>query len=239
MICSSCFPWKLFYVTSVLEKESLLLSPRLYTLPNPLSSKLAIHRPLQRLHLNRTPIPQTNQAHKNMPPATSPPTTSQPVGYIGLGNAGYSLASNLPKSGYHLLVHDSDPAKAQKAASEWPNTTTAATSNSTGVPSPSAFADCEVIITMLPQGAIVRDVLLGPSGIALSLKPGTMIIDTSSSSPFSTHALGAELALLPNKPILVDPPPSRRRTCTPPTPEKAPSWSAAIPPQPTPPSNPP
>jgi len=47
---------------------------------------------------------------------------------------------------------------------------------------------------MLPQGKIVREVLLGPQGIASSLQPGTIIIDTSSSSPFDTQALGAELA---------------------------------------------
>lgn len=121
-----------------------------------------------------------------MPPTNTSPTTKT-VGYIGLGNAGYSMASNLPKSGYNLVVHDADSSKAQKAASEWKNTTA-----SNG--EPSAFADCEVIITMLPQGKIVREVLLGPKGIASALKPGTIVVDTSSSSPFDTQALGAELA---------------------------------------------
>lgn len=97
------------------------------------------------------------------------------------------MASNLPKAGYNLVVHDADLNKAQKAASEWKNTTA-----SNG--DPVAFADCEVIITMLPQGKIVREVLLGAKGIAPALKPGTIIIDTSSSSPFDTQALGKELA---------------------------------------------
>lgn len=123
-----------------------------------------------------------------MPPTTIHPSTNpRTVGYIGLGNAGYSMASNLPKAGFHLIVHDADSSKAQKAASEWQNTTA-----SKG--EPSAFADCEVIITMLPQGKIVREVLLGSEGIAPALKPGTIIVDTSSSSPFDTQALGAELA---------------------------------------------
>jgi 3-hydroxyisobutyrate dehydrogenase-like beta-hydroxyacid dehydrogenase len=133
-----------------------------------------------------------------MPPTASSSTTTTPIGYIGLGNAGYSLASNLPKAGYHLVVHDTDPSKAQKAAREWKNTTAAASaaasdgSSSNGLAS--AFANCSMIITMLPQGKIVREVLLGASGIAPSLKPGTIIIDTSSSSPFDTQALGKELA---------------------------------------------
>ncbi|KAM0712061.1 hypothetical protein Q7P37_011155 [Cladosporium fusiforme] len=121
-----------------------------------------------------------------MPPTTSTPTTKT-VGYIGLGNAGFSMASNLPKAGYQLVVHDVDTSKAQKAASEWPNTIA-----SNG--EPAAFADCEVIVTMLPQGKIVREVLLGSQGIASALKPGTIIVDTSSSSPYDTKALGAELA---------------------------------------------
>lgn len=121
-----------------------------------------------------------------MPPTSTNPSTKT-VGYIGLGNAGFSMASNLPKAGYQLVVHDADLSKAQKAASSWPNT-----SASNG--SPAAFADCEVIVTMLPQGKIVREALLGSQGIAPALKPGTIIVDTSSSSPYDTQVLGAELS---------------------------------------------
>ncbi|KAF2767136.1 6-phosphogluconate dehydrogenase C-terminal domain-like protein [Teratosphaeria nubilosa] len=47
---------------------------------------------------------------------------------------------------------------------------------------------------MLPNGKIVKEALLGEIGIARALKPGTIIIDTSSSSPFDTIALGKKLA---------------------------------------------
>ena len=53
--------------------------------------------------------------------------------------------------------------------------------------------DVEVIVTMLPQGKIVREALLGENGIASGLKKGAIIIDTSSSSPFDTRSLGADL----------------------------------------------
>lgn len=123
-----------------------------------------------------------------MPPFTNGhPPAVKTVGYIGLGNAGYSMASNIPKSGYNLIVHDADSAKVQRAASEWPNT-------SAWNGDPSHFRDCEVIVTMLPQGKIVRDVLLGKSNIASGLQPGTIVVDTSSSSPFDTLELGRELA---------------------------------------------
>jgi 3-hydroxyisobutyrate dehydrogenase-like beta-hydroxyacid dehydrogenase len=108
------------------------------------------------------------------------------VGYIGLGNVGLSMAGNLPKNGYHLVVHDQDQAKVRRAVSEWENTIFGS--------SPAAFADCSVIITMLPHGGVVRDVLLGSSGIASSLKTNTIIVDTSSSPPLDTQFLGKDLA---------------------------------------------
>jgi 3-hydroxyisobutyrate dehydrogenase-like beta-hydroxyacid dehydrogenase len=121
------------------------------------------------------------------------------IGYIGLGNAGFSMSSNLPKNGYNLVVHDLDQAKVKRATTEWRNTASASNN-------PSAFADCDLIITMLAHGGIVREVLLGSEGIASVLKPGTLIVDTSSSSPRDTKALGAELSKLPNALRLIDSP---------------------------------
>jgi len=109
------------------------------------------------------------------------------VGYIGLGNAGFSMASNLPKAGYKLVVHDADTARADRAAQEWKNTVA-----SQG--KADAFSECEIIVTMLPHGKVVREVLFGDNGIAKALKSGTIVVDTSSSSPFDTVSLGKELA---------------------------------------------
>lgn len=86
------------------------------------------------------------------------------VGYIGLGNAGFSMASNLPKNGFNVVVHDIDTEKVQKAAKEWKNTTA-----SDG--SAESFKGCDMIVTMLPQGKVVREVIIG-KGIDKVLKPG-------------------------------------------------------------------
>jgi 3-hydroxyisobutyrate dehydrogenase-like beta-hydroxyacid dehydrogenase len=88
------------------------------------------------------------------------------VGYIGLGNAGYPMAACLAKKGYRLAVLDADPARGIKFVEEYPK---CRVSSSVGV----AFNDCEVVITMLPNGKVVREVLLGNHGIASHLKPGT------------------------------------------------------------------
>ena len=87
------------------------------------------------------------------------------VGYIGLGKAGASMASNIPRAGFHLVVRDADPEREQKFARENKNTTVAE-------PGPDGFKDVDVLVTMLPQGKIVREVVLGENGIAKSLKPG-------------------------------------------------------------------
>ncbi|KAJ4301091.1 hypothetical protein N0V90_003181 [Kalmusia sp. IMI 367209] len=111
------------------------------------------------------------------------------IGWIGLGNAGYPMASCLAKKGHRLLVRDADPARGIAFVEEYPKSRVATLD-------PDSFQNCEVVVTMLPNGRVVREVLLGEYGIAPHLKPGSAVIDTSSSSPFDTRALGLELSRL-------------------------------------------
>ncbi|KAF1995201.1 2-hydroxy-3-oxopropionate reductase [Amniculicola lignicola CBS 123094] len=113
----------------------------------------------------------------------------QNIGYIGLGNAGFPMAACLAKKGYRLVVRDADPAKGIMFEGDYPHCRVATSA-------PESFSECAVVITMLPNGKVVRDVLLGEHGIAGHLKPGSIVIDTSSSSPFDTKELGAELKKL-------------------------------------------
>ena len=87
------------------------------------------------------------------------------VGYIGLGSAGYSMAACLAKKGYNLTVRDADPSPASRFVRQYPQCRVAA-------PGPEAFQECDVVITMLPNGDVVREVLLGENGIAKYLQPG-------------------------------------------------------------------
>ena len=121
------------------------------------------------------------------------------VGYIGLGNAGYPLASTLARAGYHTVVQDADPERAKRFASEHSNSQVA-TSDA------NAFHDVDVLVTMLPNGEIVRDVLLGKEGVAKSMKDGAVIVDTSSSSPFHTRETGRMLSELNSSLTLIDSP---------------------------------
>lgn len=121
------------------------------------------------------------------------------VGYIGLGNAGYPLASTLARAGYYMVVQDADPERMKKFASEHANSE-AATDND------EAFQNVDVLVTMLPNGEIVRDVLLGEKGVARMMKNGAVIVDTSSSSPFHTRETAKMLEAVNPNLTLVDSP---------------------------------
>lgn len=111
------------------------------------------------------------------------------VGWVGLGNAGYPMAACLAKKGYRLLVRDAAPARGIEFVEEYPKCRVATSD-------PDSFQNCRLVVTMLPNGKVVNDVLLGAQGIAPHLKPGSIVVDTSSSSPFDTRALGLELSRL-------------------------------------------
>lgn len=108
------------------------------------------------------------------------------VGFIGIGNMGWPMATNLVKAGHEVLVHDATASRSAEFAR---------TQGGTAVSTPADFASIEVLVTMLPTGAIVREALTDPNaGVARHLKPGTLVIDMSSSEPAGTRALGEELA---------------------------------------------
>lgn len=111
------------------------------------------------------------------------------IGWVGLGNAGYPMAACLAKKGHRLLVRDADPARGIDFVEEYPKCRVATSD-------PDSFQHCDLVFTMLPDGKVVYEVLLGRHGIAPHLKPGSVVIDTSSSSPFDTRALGLELSRL-------------------------------------------
>ena len=107
------------------------------------------------------------------------------VGFVGLGNMGWPMAANLHAAGFSLVVRDADAAPQARFAAEHPDALTA--------DSPAAFAVADVVVTMLPNGGIVRDALLG-WGIATVLRSGALVVEMSSSDPSDTLRLAAGLA---------------------------------------------
>lgn len=112
------------------------------------------------------------------------------VGFIGLGNMGFPMAANLVKAGWTLTVYDTDKSKVEGFNAE--HGQTAATSLA------DLAKSSQVVITMLPDGHIVRRVALGKSAeddsLARGLARGSLVIDMSSSAPVGTGELGKDLA---------------------------------------------
>jgi 3-hydroxyisobutyrate dehydrogenase len=113
------------------------------------------------------------------------------IGFIGIGAMGTPMAANLAKAGYKLVIHDADPKRAQTLAATREIEVAASLAEVGSL--------CETVITMLPDGKIVRKVLCGQNDgdqncVMAGLKPGSLVIDMSSSSPVGTRELGALLA---------------------------------------------
>ena len=106
------------------------------------------------------------------------------VGFVGLGNMGWPMAANLHAAGFPLIVRDVSAETQDRFAAGHPG--------ALGARSPADFAVAAIVITMVPDGAAVRDALLG-WGIAAALRPGTITLDMSSSDPTDTLRLAAEL----------------------------------------------
>jgi 3-hydroxyisobutyrate dehydrogenase len=107
------------------------------------------------------------------------------IGFVGLGNMGWPMARNLHAAGFGLVTRDVDADRQARFAAEHPGALAAA--------SPSAFAVADLVVTMLPNGAIVHDALLG-WGIGPALRPGSLVIEMSSADPSDTLRLAADLA---------------------------------------------
>lgn len=96
------------------------------------------------------------------------------------------MAGCLLKAGYQLAVYDSNPDR------------TAAFAKDHGIEPAATLADLgkesDVVITILPNSAIVDEVLFGPQGLASSLRAGAVVIEMTSGIPSQTVAFSERLA---------------------------------------------
>ncbi|PZO80375.1 NAD(P)-dependent oxidoreductase [Sphingomonas hankookensis] len=106
--------------------------------------------------------------------------TVQPlrVAFIGLGNMGAPMARRLIAEGFALRAFDADP------------DVTATFGDAAAASAADAARDADVIVTMLPNGAIVRAAIAAIG----DLRPGSVLLDMSSADAAGTVRLGRELA---------------------------------------------
>lgn len=96
------------------------------------------------------------------------------VGFIGLGIMGKPMAKNLIRAGYSLVIYD---------LVEQPVNELKIDGAEEAVSPASLASNVKTIITMLPNGPEVRDVVAGNNGILAGASPGSTIIDMSSIAP--------------------------------------------------------
>ena len=96
------------------------------------------------------------------------------VGFAGTGVMGKSMAANVMKAGYSVRVYNRTKAKAEDllaAGAGWAGTVE------------ELAANCNVVITMLGYPQDVEAVYFGEGGLLASARPGTYLLDMTTSSP--------------------------------------------------------
>jgi 2-hydroxy-3-oxopropionate reductase len=108
----------------------------------------------------------------------------QKIGYIGLGIMGKSIARNILKAGYPLVVLDRNRSAMDDLVMEGaqPATNPREVANMT-----------EIIFTSLPDSADVEEVVLGENGIIEGIRPGCIFVDNSSIKPATSRKLAVAL----------------------------------------------
>ncbi len=111
-------------------------------------------------------------------------TEALKVGYIGLGLMGKSMARNILKAGFPLVVHNRSQAAVDELVAE----------GARAASSPSEVAgQVDLIFTNLPDSPDVEQVALGPQGVIEAAHPGLIFIDNSTIKPASARTISQRL----------------------------------------------
>ncbi|BCG57862.1 NAD(P)-dependent oxidoreductase [Paenibacillus sp. URB8-2] len=96
------------------------------------------------------------------------------IGFIGLGTMGAPMASNLLRAGFQVTVYNRTASKCDPLVKE----------GAAAAATPQAASEGkDVIITMVSNDDSIREIFYGPAGILEALKPGAVVIDSSTISP--------------------------------------------------------
>lgn len=105
------------------------------------------------------------------------------VAFLGLGNMGLPMASNLVRAGVSVSGHDLVTANVEKFLRA---------GGKTEPNSRNAIAAAKTVITMLPASCHVEDAYLGDDGILAHVQSGALLIDCSTIAPDSARKVAAE-----------------------------------------------
>lgn len=103
------------------------------------------------------------------------------IAVVGLGNMGQPMAACLARAGYQVVGFDTSAEARSRFAGDGGRAASSAAE---------ALAGAAVVITLLPDGKIVRAAI---ESMRPHFAPGMVVIDMSSSAPVGTKALGEDL----------------------------------------------
>lgn len=107
------------------------------------------------------------------------------VGYIGLGLMGKSMARNILKAGFPVVVHNRSKAAVEELVSE----------GASAANSPAEVARLvDVVFTNLPDSPDVLKVALGPGGVIEGAHEGLIFVDNSTIKPETAREIAIKLA---------------------------------------------
>jgi 4-hydroxybutyrate dehydrogenase/sulfolactaldehyde 3-reductase len=104
------------------------------------------------------------------------------IGFIGLGNMGRPMASNLVRKKFPVTVFDVAPGPVGRLV---------ALGAAAAADAAALAAGSDIVITMLPNSAIVEEVIAGPRGVLDGLRPGGVVMDMSTVDPLVTDRLAS------------------------------------------------
>ena len=107
------------------------------------------------------------------------------IGYIGLGLMGKSIARNILKAGFPLVVHNRSQAAVEELVAEG--------AGSASSPAETA-AQVDIVFTNLPDSPDVEAVALGEGGILAGAHQGLIFVDNSTIKPATTRQIAGVMA---------------------------------------------
>jgi len=110
---------------------------------------------------------------------------TQSIGFIGLGIMGQPMALNLAKAGRKLVVYNRTRSKAEPLERAGARVAS----------SPAEAArDADVIITIVSDSGAMEEVVCAQGGVLEAIRPGAILIDSSTISPVVSRKLACLVA---------------------------------------------
>jgi 3-hydroxyisobutyrate dehydrogenase-like beta-hydroxyacid dehydrogenase len=103
------------------------------------------------------------------------------VAVVGCGRMGGAMVGTLRRAGTEVVVFNRTGAKAEAVA--------AATGARVAATAADAAAGADVVLSSLADDAAVTDVYGGPEGVAAGLRPGTVVLESSTIDPETVRGL--------------------------------------------------